>query len=128
MKIDIRNFINSEIGERQVFDVGGKIRLDIDEEVKLKKLEGEMELTNLGREILAKFDIYTLLEMVCVRCLKEVKKEMALKFERIYGFEGEEEKLPISKNLTIDIAEPIREEIILNIPMKVICDIECRYP
>ena len=125
MDIDIGNFINTEVGHKESFDLekdGG----DIDDEVGLIKLKGEITLTNLGEEILAAFKVKTILKYTCDRCLAEFEKETAQAFERIYSFKDEEDKLKITKDSKIEVFEPIREEIILGRPMKAVCKKSCK--
>ena len=96
MDIDIKNFVNTETGHKESFDVE-KDGVDIDDEVGLIELKGEITLTNLGGEILAAFRVKTTLKFICDRCLAEFEKETAQTFERIYSFKDEEDKLKITK-------------------------------
>lgn len=123
--IDIKNFINSAIGNKETHDIGSERETDLGDEVILKKYTGKVELTNLEEEVLARFRVSVELEMICDRCLERFEIHKDLKFEREYTFSEEEDKLMVGKDHSIEVFEPIREEIILMLSMKKLCRKDC---
>lgn len=69
-------------------------------------------------EIIVKADICTQREIVCSRCLDEVLQKDRYTFQRSY------EVSSLKDNLDIDA--DIREYILLNFPMKVLCSPDCK--
>jgi DUF177 domain-containing protein len=57
-------------------------------------------------------------DIICSRCQKDANKNFEYNFKRIYDLNK------ISGFLDID--EDVREEILLNFPMKVLCDKNCK--
>ena len=73
-------------------------------------------------------------ESVCARCLAPVKDEIELVFERTVVAEGtvSEETLEdkfdeyaVIKGYALDVDEEIREELLLVLPMRVLCSPDC---
>lgn len=64
----------------------------------------------------------------CDRCLSEVKKDFVTKCTASFYLLGEtasEGWYPYTNNL-VDMTEPIRQEIILNLPSRVLCKPDCK--
>lgn len=125
MNIDIKNFINTAIGNAETREIGSEKETDLGDDIILKKYSGKAELTNLEEEVLARFKVNIELELICDRCLERFEMQKDLKFEREYTFSAEEDKLMVEKDHSIEVFEPIREEIILRLPMKRLCKEDC---
>ncbi|PIZ01210.1 hypothetical protein COY62_00015 [bacterium (Candidatus Howlettbacteria) CG_4_10_14_0_8_um_filter_40_9] len=125
MNIDIKNFINTAIGNTETREIGSENETDLGDDIVLKKYIGKVELTNLEEEVLARFKVSVDIETICDRCLERFATHNDFRFEREYTFSAEEDKLKIEKDKTIEIFEPIREEIILRLPMKKLCKEDC---
>lgn len=64
----------------------------------------------------------------CARCLTDVKKEFSIKCSASFYLEGEEQEegyYPYNNNL-VDMTEPVLQEIILNLPSRVLCKEDCK--
>ena len=81
-------------------------------------IEIETRFTKVGKEII--LDVQTTLSMdiVCSRCLGKVRKRMIRNFQNSYNLEKIDE--------SFDINEDIREDILINFPMKVLCKDDCK--
>ena len=125
MEIDIRNFLNAHVGKKETYEINEQEVIQLTEEAKIISVNGTLDLISIEDNILATFDIRIKYGVVCIRCLEDFKDELDMRFDREYSFDEEEGKIKIDRNLTIDITEPIREEAILNLPMKAICKEKC---
>lgn len=92
----------------------------------------------LGQAILVKktsnlisvnFNLKVKAEFICERCLDVFKKELKIKFTQDYSFikkRKENNILPIFPDQTIEIFEPIRQEIIFELPFQIVCKKDCQ--
>jgi len=71
-----------------------------------------------GKEIFVDTQVMTYRVITCSRCLETVKQGVKQKLSFVYNVESLGEYLEIDKD--------VREEILLNFPMKVLCRQECR--
>lgn len=128
MKLDITNLIRAPFGQKESFNVEF-FNEEIDEDVLAERTKGEITLTRLDEEILASFKGVTKLALVCDRCLGKYDFELPLDFSQEYLFaraDADLEKLAIESDNSIDITEPIRQEIIAGLPVKKLCTPDCR--
>lgn len=128
MKLDVKNLVNAPFGQKESFNVE-TYNDKIDEEILAERTRGKLELTRLEDEILADFDGNVRVRSNCDRCLTDFCTELALKFkaEFVIGREPEEEdKFQVTKNFEIDFSEPLRQEIAVRIPVKKLCQSECK--
>lgn len=128
MELDVKNLSYGEVGKRETFELDLS-QLDLAEDFRLESAEGEVVLTRVDEGLLAEFRIDPKVKLVCDRCQEEFIFEPRLKFTRLYALgiiDEDSDELPVSKNLTINTEEPIREEIVLAIPYKKLCDRKCK--
>lgn len=71
-----------------------------------------------GKEIFVDTQVVTYRLVTCSRCLETVKQAVKQKFGFVYSLDSLGEYL--------DIDQDVREEVLLNFPMKVLCGQECR--
>jgi uncharacterized protein len=73
-------------------------------------------------------------ESICARCLAPVKDEVELVFERTVVAEGavsaetledQFDEYAVLKGYTLDVDEELREELLLELPMRVLCSPDC---
>lgn len=132
---DVSELLNNE--KKESLKISRKIEIGEigDERIKIKSplfLEINFVL-NRKNEILANFKVKAELELSCDRCLNKFNKKINLKFQQIYRAEKnyltektEEEILPILQNQTVEIFEPVRQEILLSLPYKILCNEKCK--
>lgn len=123
--VNIESLLNSEIGTRS----SEKINIEeefADENLKVRNLRGEVELTNLGDRLLADLNLEARINSECSRCLKEFILGLKISHPQEYSYQSGEEIFPINPNKTIDLWPSIRQEIILAIPVKPLCDERCK--
>ncbi|MEC4684698.1 MAG: DUF177 domain-containing protein [Nitrospirota bacterium] len=91
-----------------------------------------------GEEVRIEGDIQGRVALQCSRCLINFQKELSLNIDLLYHPAAEvakEETYEVSRdeinigfysNDEIDITQVIREQLILNLPMKALCDETCK--
>ncbi len=76
------------------------------------------KVERIDQEVIAKTAVSGKYSALCSRCLEEVEQYWEKKF--LIGIEIE------LKAVEIDLGEEVRQEVILNLPTKILCDKECK--
>jgi uncharacterized protein len=78
----------------------------------------EGKFTKVSREILTDVEVTLYRDITCSRCLGQANQAIKQSFRKSYNIDSLEEYL--------DIDDDIREEVLLNFPMKVLCKPDCK--
>jgi uncharacterized protein len=112
----------------------------LDADLVARNVEGRFRLTRLSDEIIAKVEARGVAALECQRCLREYDQPFSVKFDEEFrlsmdlatGTEldvnDEDERFAISENHELDIAEPLRQEILVSLPMRPVCGDLCPGP
>lgn len=128
-KINVKNLVLGEMGKTEkvvveshkpTFDAG---------EIEIESLAGVVKVIRLEETIFYQGGFRATVKLNCNRCLEDF--ESVIDFESTREFEinrqeQNEEDLYVDKYFNIDITEPVREDLILAIPMQTICEVECK--
>lgn len=123
MKIDVRNIITKEVGEIEEgsFSFSSEIEdLDI-----VEMTDGKYRLICLEEGIVGQFYVRLSAKITCSRCLASFNLVTEVEFNREFSELVKEDFLPV-KNFKIDILEPLREELLLSLPIKPLCVESCK--
>jgi uncharacterized protein len=115
---------------------------DIDDETAARDIDGELRLTRLGEGILASVEATGVVPMACARCLREYDQPFTVAFDEEYrqtvdvrtgtdldaAAAGEEAFSRIDENHELDLREPLRQEILVALPMRPDCGDACPGP
>jgi uncharacterized protein len=150
MKIDVTDLLKSFGAEIKldrsetlsfppISDADKEDRLDLTSPVHVK-----LKLMNTGRTVLVSGTLKTTVRMTCSRCLKDFDLPVGIKIDEEYskrqyvpraGKAGEEIELKekdfvfeIGEDNIIDMDEAIRQNIIVSLPIKPVCDKACKLP
>lgn len=120
------------------------IELEVDEtvdigEVTLKSpVKGALSIKKIDDEVLMEGTMEAVAELECSRCLKKystnVKLDISTTYRPLKDLDGEgiheikEDELDIGfySDNELDILDVIREQIVLNMPIKLLCDDACK--
>lgn len=97
-----------------------------------KPLAIEAELVQTEQGLRAALSSTANVQRTCDRCLASFTKQIPLAFDQeyrtdVHSTEKEELRiLPIEPGETIDLFEPVRQEIILMLPVKALCRPNCK--
>lgn len=129
-RINIKNLLGEKEGFSLDQDISVEKEIIRDNRIKLlKPILGKLVLVKTKDGILVEYNLKIYAEFTCDRCLNNFKKELDINFSQKYSFKkekGKEEILPISLDQTIEIGEPIRQEILSSIPYKILCKEGCK--
>lgn len=116
--------------------------LPLDEVLVARDFEGHIRLTRLSDDILATVNGTTQVTLECQRCLETFDQPVQVKFSEEFriaydvrtglGVDGEseeeEEEFEISANHELDFRELLRQEILIELPMRPSCGENCPGP
>ena len=131
LKIDISDLLGQPIGRSETAKIFEKIpSLDPDNIKNESEIAGKIIFTKIENGIIGDFDLKTKIQLSCARCLKKFSMPINLKFEQEFSFTGAKNLNPdiqytIEKNV-LDIMPAIQGEILLAIPMKPLCNKNCK--
>ncbi|MBE7704195.1 MAG: DUF177 domain-containing protein [Cyanobacteria bacterium SIG29] len=133
MKINITDLENTE---NKIINI--EFSEIFEEFNKEKPVKANLEIKELGSIIKITGEINALLNLTCDMCLKEFTKEMNINIEEFFTkytlnetgaseFEIKQDGFieDLNGSNEIDITDLIYQSVILNIPNKLVCDINC---
>jgi uncharacterized protein len=139
--INVAGLLKSQTGDTRSYH----LRLDAfeaDGETIAREIEGNVRLTRLGDGVMASLQATGMAPLTCVRCLREYDQPFTVDFDEEYrqtvdvrtGIDlgtdlGDEEATSrIDENHELDLREPLRQEILVALPMRPDCGPDCPGP
>jgi DUF177 domain-containing protein len=113
-------------------EVGATLGLDVDEvhqtlgDLKVDYVRGQLRLTRTNRGVLAKGQFSTKLEAECVRCLDPFPLALNVPMEEMFAFSAAADPIYFIDEGWLDLRQPLREQILLTLPMHSLCRPDCR--
>ncbi|MGH2615295.1 MAG: YceD family protein [Thermomicrobiales bacterium] len=115
---------------------------DADGETIARDVDGDVRLTRLGDGIIARVKATGVVAMTCARCLRECDQPFEVNFDEEYrqtvdvrtGLDLDDAQADddlsslIDENHELDLREPLRQEILVALPMRPDCGAECPGP
>jgi len=130
MKINIQNL------EHNVLEHEGKVETDfLEPQLRIfypYALNVRVKLDRFGKDYKIDVSIQTRAHYICDRCLKEYEPEFTAKLSQVYQTDGDEVmpdddiKILPANAVEVDIRPLLREAIVLNHPIKMVCIEECK--
>ena len=113
--------------------------IQFDDDIKvIGPLNGHVRMRRTNQGLLVDGWVELTLELLCNRCLKEFELPMHVNFEELFyptvdvvsGLPlapfDEDEIFPIDARHQVDLTEAIRQNLLLNLPMMVVCQEDCK--
>lgn len=126
--LDLSSFINDKKTTQASFTIK-KIFPFEDFRFALKEpLKGKITIkkTEIKNILLASFVIHAKIQLHCDRCLRAIKKNISLKFERVISANAQDEEIKLLANNQIEVFEAVWQELILKIPARILCQPDCQ--
>ena len=116
-------------GQSVTFDISkdlssDKYKPNINKFLSPVKVEGTVTNVDGKFNLKAKGSVNVLLS--CSRCLKDVEYELLFDIDEIYTNTGNEEEAETFEAESLDLTSAIKRNLLLNLPMKVICKEDCK--
>lgn len=129
MKINVKKLLNGEISS-QSFEYEFPIEFKETDYKFPEPAHVKGEIRNAGGYIPLKAVSEVTVEGQCARCLAPVKENLSVEFTRTVAASLEEEdesdEYLLVENDRIEIGEPIEEELILSLPLRLLCQEDCK--
>jgi len=137
MFLDVKDLAVRKLHIRKSY-APGSIDYGLNEVKQLEPLEVNATAELLEGQIRVTGELQTRIEMVCARCLEPVIEEVHRDFDLFYqpllkGTPNEEERLKdddteigFFEGEGLFLADVLKEQVLLSLPMKVICQSDCR--
>ena len=117
--------------------VGSKMRFDIDEvqqrlaeDLFVEFVRGTIEFTRTNRGIFGEGQLHSQVQLECARCLETFSQPIDFHLESQFGFPPIKPQgwatFPIGVKGILDLTEALREQILLDLPMRPLCRPDCR--
>jgi uncharacterized protein len=113
-------------------EVGATLELDVDEvqqtlgDLKVDFVRGQLLLTRTTRGVLATGQFHTALQAECVRCVEPFHLELQVPMEEMFTFTPAADPTYYIDEGWLDLRKPFREQILLALPMHLLCRPECK--
>ena len=124
MRVDVKDILIEDTGFSRNYTFSDE-NPELDEVTLVAPVDGEVTVTKLEESNLqAEGRFRTQIELECHRCLNTFEMSAEHNFSRSYAKKPIEDELPIVDK-QIDIALAIRDEILVRLPIKILCREEC---
>jgi uncharacterized protein len=124
MHINVVDLLTEEIGYNRTFAIEGEQPTMLSLEL-TQPVSGEITITKLeGRRLVITGSIDTQMQLECHRCLRSYIADLEIDFKQNYSEHPELDELPIIDG-RIDLAPLIEQELIVNLPIKLLCEVDC---
>ncbi len=119
-------------------DLEGEESLELDVIKLISPVTARLRVEKVGQEVIIRGDLTAHVELQCGRCLKDFRREVLvpvdvvyhpaeeLRGEERYELKGEELDMGFYAGDELDIQELMKEQVILNTPMKPLCSEACK--
>ena len=129
MKYHLSHLVTASLGTRTTVDVQeGAGALDKDLEIDF--LQGKVQFTRVNNGLYAQGRLRTQIQLTCVRCLEPVSYPLDFEIAERYIFADqeslEEQVYLIAPDGMVDITEPVRQQIWVNLPLQSLCRPNCQ--
>ena len=124
MQVDVNDILQQGEGAQADFSVKGETPQL--EGLKLTQpIEGDIKVIGTKEGVLAVGSLDAAVELECNRCLRAFEYGLHFPLESEFSLNPDEEQFLIDKKGQIDLAEPIRQEIEVHLPLQQLCQEDC---
>jgi uncharacterized protein len=116
-------------------------RLSLDQDLLAEDVVGRVKLTRLSDEIIASIRVHGTVLLECQRCLQMYPQPFETDFDEefreaydvrtgagVNSSRPDDERFAIDEKHELDVAEPLRQEILVSLPMRPACGDNCPGP
>ena len=124
MHINVRDILVKELGHSQTFTITDE-RPEFDQLTLTKPVSGEVKISRLDTGLVVSGRVSCHIELECHRCLRSFARPVNVKFEQLFSEKPIDDEMPIDELDSIDLAPLLQQEILLNLPIKILCRRDC---
>lgn len=131
MKYDLTQLASKKVSEieiKYVFDIGFDDELSKNDNFKVKPIEVTGLIKSRGMDYYLEIEYKSNWIFLCSRCLDETEYVIEGRIAKSIvknGNDGDDDKIVVESSV-IDLYDLIYNDIVLNLPTQVMCDVECK--
>lgn len=129
MKYRLSRLVTASLGTRTTINVQEEATT-LDEDLEIEFLRGEVQFTRVNKGIYAQARLQTRVYLTCVRCLEPFSHPLDFEIAEQYVFspqaDAQELVYLVAPDGTVDITEPTRQQIWVNLPLQPLCRPDCK--
>jgi uncharacterized protein len=127
MHIKVNDILAQDVGYQKSFEIADEAP-ELDGLQLAEDLNGNISISRLDDSLLARGQVATSIELECHRCLRAFQYPVQVNLSGEFSFKppaDADDQWPITKDYSIDVAPLIRQELLLRIPLKQLCEPDC---
>jgi uncharacterized protein len=129
LKFNLARLLEEPVGSKMSFDVD-EAQQRLAKDLCVDFVRGSVEFTRTNRGLLLRGQLRSQIQLECARCLETFAQPLDLYLEAQFGLPPISPQrgpmFPIGVNGILDLAEALREQIVLDLPMRSLCRPDCR--
>lgn len=138
--LNVSGLLKENVGATRTFDLAGST-LQLDSEMQAHELSGSVRLLRIRKGVLAEGQVAGDVTLECSRCLEPLHTRIEAPFEgefrpsvdiqtglpaeALEEGESEDDFFRITPNHMLDLNEPVRQMLLLGLPIKPVCRSDC---
>ncbi|MGH2442024.1 MAG: YceD family protein [Chloroflexota bacterium] len=138
LQYNVAQFLKTDVGHVTTFDFQSDALMELDEAAVAGAIRGHAKFILTNLEILAQVDASAILHLTCARCLEPFRTPVTVDFEEEFQpsvdiLTGSPLSAPssdviftLTQNHTLDLREPLRQNLLLAIDMIPLCSGGCK--
>ncbi len=128
MRLNVGFLLNKNVGySRNVaFD---HPTLTIGDDLEVRDLTGTLRLTRTQQGVYAHGQLQATTELECARCLSSFSKSLTTEIEELFPLHNapnQEGDYAVQENGVLDLNPLVRESLMLDVPIKLLCRVDCQ--
>ena len=129
MNFNLSRLLEEPAGSRMSFDID-ETQQRLAEDLCVDFLQGTIEFTRTNRGVFGEGQLHSQVQLECARCLETFSQPLELHLESQFSSLPTSPRggptFPIGVNGTLNLAPALREQILLDLPMRPLCTPKCR--
>jgi uncharacterized protein len=126
LKIQVGFLLSEGAGQSRDFEFDVPQALRVADDMMLDYLHGTLHLSRTSRGILVQGTLDTRFDSECARCLDNTLVSLQVPIEELFVYPSEPDaELVVPEDGNLDLAPLLREEIITNTPIGILCKSDC---
>ncbi|MBN1284987.1 MAG: DUF177 domain-containing protein [Anaerolineae bacterium] len=126
LKINVGFLLHEAAGYNRDIDFDIPV-IRLADDVDLRYLRGTLRFTRTRRGILVQGNMHAGYQAQCERCLEDTTLQLDLEIEELFVYPPTPEaEFAVGDDGALNLAPLLREETIVHVPIRVVCDADCR--
>jgi uncharacterized protein len=127
LKINVGFLLHQPIGYSRDMDFDIPAAVAVADDVQISNLRGSLRMTRTKRGILVQGDLQVNYQAQCTRCLEPIMLQLNLPVEELFVYPPTPKaEFVVHDDGILNLVPLLREEIILQTPIRVLCVASCR--